>query len=145
MNTDKFDLNRFVDAQAGIYTSVINELRAGSKRSHWMWFIFPQIDGLAMSATSRHYAIKSMDDARVFLEHPILGPRLIECSQTLVGIEGRSASQIFGYPDDLKLKSSMTLFSLVDNADPVFDSVLEKYFDGERDDRTVEIVGRIET
>lgn len=146
MNTaDIFDLKRLVDAQEGIYERALAELRSGQKRSHWMWFIFPQIVGLAMSSTSRHYAIKSLDEARVYLEHPILGHRLIECSQTLVGLQGRSASQIFGYPDDLKLKSSMTLFSLVDNDDPVFGSVLDKYFDGARDERTVEIVGQIDT
>jgi uncharacterized protein (DUF1810 family) len=137
---DKFDLKRFVDAQNGVYERVLAELRAGQKTSHWMWFIFPQMDGLAMSATSRHYAIKSLDEARGYLEHPILGHRLIECSQTLLDLEDRSASQIFGYPDDLKLRSSMTLFSLVENPDPVFASVLDKYFGGKRDKRTLHIL-----
>jgi uncharacterized protein (DUF1810 family) len=109
-----------------------------------MWFIFPQIDGLAMSATSRHYAIKSLDEAQAYLAHPLLGSRLIECSRTLVALHDRFASQILGYPDDLKLKSSMTLFSLLDNADPVFEAVLDKYFDGERDKRTILITGHID-
>ena len=105
MNTaDIFDLKRLVDAQEGIYERALAELRSGQKRSHWMWFIFPQIVGLAMSATSRHYAIKSLDEARVYLEHPILGHRLIECSQTLVGLQGRSASQIFRLPRRPKTK-----------------------------------------
>ena len=139
--TDKFDLKRFLDAQDEVYEIAFAELRAGQKRTHWMWFIFPQIDGLAMSATSRHYAIKSLDEAQVYLAHPLLGSRLIECSRTLVALHDRSASQILGYPDDLKLKSSMTLFSLLDNADPVFEAVLDKYFDGERDKRTILITG----
>ena len=139
----EFDLIRFVDAQAGVYENVISELRSGQKRSHWMWFIFPQIDGLAMSPTSRHYSIKSLAEAHAYLEHPILGARLIECSEALLALPDRTASQIFGYPDDLKLNSSMTLFSFVKGTDSVFESVLTKYFTGERDNRTVQILDRL--
>jgi uncharacterized protein (DUF1810 family) len=140
--TDRFDLERFVDAQAGVYESVISELRSGQKRTHWMWFVFPQIDGLAMSAMSRRYAISSLAEAREYLEHPLLGPRLVECCETILAVSGRSASQIFGYPDDLKLRSSMTLFATAAGADSVFEQVLDKYFNGKRDERTVEILGR---
>ncbi len=106
-----------------------------------MWFIFPQIDGLAMSSTSRHYSIKSVSEARAFLEHPILGPRLIDCSEMLLATDGRSAADIFGYPDDLKLRSSMTLFSVVAGSGSIFVAVLDKYFNGDRDGRTMRLLG----
>jgi uncharacterized protein (DUF1810 family) len=140
----EIDLERFVTAQEGIYADTLAELRSGRKRTHWMWFIFPQIDGLAMSATSKRYAIRSLAEARAYLDHPILGPRIIECCETLLALEGRSAAEIFGYPDDLKLRSSMTLFSIADPALEVFHSVLDKYFIGMPDERTIQIVSRLE-
>jgi uncharacterized protein (DUF1810 family) len=107
-----------------------------------MWFVFPQIDGLATSSMSRLYALRSLAEARAYLEHPLLGPRLAECCETILAVSGRSASQIFGYPDDLKLTSSMTLFSMAAGAGSVFEQVLDKYFNGKRDERTVEILAR---
>ena len=138
---DSFDLNRFTRAQQSVYDGVLEELRSGRKRTHWMWYIFPQIDGLGYSATSKHYAIKSVEEARQYLNHPVLGPRLLECSETVLAIEGRSASEIFGYPDDLKLKSSMTLFARVADPGSVFARILDRYFHGERDVRTLQLLG----
>ena len=106
---DPFDLSRFVKAQDGVYERALKEIKRGEKQSHWMWFIFPQIDGLGSSSTARFYSVKSGPEAKAYLDHPLLGPRIIECSQVLLRIQGRSASDIFGYPDDLKLRSSMTL------------------------------------
>lgn len=137
---DPFDLNRFVQAQAPIYADVQAELAAGCKRSHWMWFIFPQIDGLGFSATTKRYSIKSSDQARAYLAHPVLGERLLECTRNLLAINGRSAQEIFGRPDDMKLQSSMTLFATISPAESVFSGVLDKYFKGERDPRTVELI-----
>ena len=108
---DPFDLGRFIGAQDSVYERVLAELRDGRKRTHWMWFVFPQIDGLGHTSTARHYAIKSLAEARAYLDHPVLGKRLRECAEVLLAVEGRSASAIFGYPDDLKLCSSMTLFA----------------------------------
>ncbi len=136
-----FDLNRFIVAQESIYGTVLSELKSGSKRTHWMWFIFPQIDGLGHSSTAKHYAIKSIEEAGAYLNHPVLGPRLTECSEALLAVEGKSVSQIFGYPDDMKLKSSMTLFASVAKVhDSVFVRVLDKYFHGQQDDRTLHIL-----
>jgi uncharacterized protein (DUF1810 family) len=140
-NQDPYDLKRFLSAQQPIYERVLTELRSGEKRSHWMWFIFPQIKGLGHSPTSQYYAIKSLEEARAYLSHPILGARLVECAEILLGIEGRSADEIFGFPDDLKLKSSMTLFACVTDFTSVFSSVLEKYFDGKRDKGTIKLLG----
>jgi uncharacterized protein (DUF1810 family) len=140
---DPFDLNRFLHAQEGIYDSVLAELRRGQKRTHWMWFIFPQIDGLAHSATAKHYAIKSIAEAQQYLNHPVLGTRLLECAETVLAVEGRSVAEIFGYPDDLKLKSSMTLFGQVADPGSVFTRVLDKYFQGERDARTLDILEKL--
>jgi uncharacterized protein (DUF1810 family) len=140
---DPFDLGRFISAQKGIYESALAELRGGQKRTHWMWFIFPQIDGLAYSTTSKHYAVKSIEEARQYLNHPVLGARLLECAETLLAVEGRSVSEIFGYPDDLKLKSSMTLFSYVADPRSVFVRVLEKYFRGEQDVRTLDLLEKL--
>jgi len=138
---DPFDLNRFITAQERIYDSVLAELRSGQKSSHWMWFVFPQIVGLGRSPTAQHYAIKSIDEARAYLNDSVLGARLLECAEILEGIEGRSASAIFGYPDDLKLRSSMTLFaSIAEDPHSVFVRVLEKYFEGEPDVRTLELL-----
>jgi uncharacterized protein (DUF1810 family) len=141
---DPFDLSRFTKAQEGIYDSVLAELRSGRKRTHWIWFIFPQFAGLGHSPTSMHYAIKSIEEARQYLNHPVLGARLLECAKAVLAVEGRSASEIFGYPDDLKLKSSMTLFATVaENPHSVFIRVLEKYFQGEKDERTLQLLERL--
>ena len=140
--TDKFDLERFVKAQEATFDSALAELKAGLKETHWMWFIFPQVSGLGSSEIARRFAIKSIEEAREYLEHPVLGPRLKRCAQALLGIEGKSATDIFSSPDDLKLRSSMTLFSFLAGKDSVFQSVLDKYFDGEPDRRTIDILHR---
>jgi uncharacterized protein (DUF1810 family) len=137
---DPFDLDRFVSAQDPVYSTALAELQAGRKTTHWMWFVFPQIEGLGYSSTSRFYSIKSMEEVRRYLEHPVLGARLAECVEAVLAVEGRSASEIFGYPDDLKLKSSMTLFANVAGPGSVFVRVLEKYFGGERDPRTLHLL-----
>ena len=137
---DSFALSRFISAQERVYDRVLTELRSGQKRSHWMWFIFPQIDGLGHSPTTKLYSIKSMEEARQYLNHSILGTRLLECAEAALATEGRSVSEIFGYPDDLKLKSCMTLFAAVADPGSVFDRVLDKYFHGQRDDRTLQLI-----
>ncbi len=138
---DPFDLARFVTAQEGVYDAALAELRSGRKRTHWMWFVFPQIDGLGHSPISKHYAIKSLAEARAYLDHPVLGPRLRECAEALLAVDGRSASEIFGYPDDLKLKSSMTLFARVAEPGSAFDRVLAQFFGGEEDTGTLRLLG----
>ena len=125
---DPFRLGRFVDAQQPVYATVVDELRGGRKRSHWMWFIFPQLAGLGRSATARRYAIASPEEAIAYLAHPVLGPRLRACSALVAGIEGRSISEIFGYPDDLKFRSSMTLFAEAAPDEPIFAACLQKFF-----------------
>lgn len=140
---DPFDLQRFVSAQREDYYTALTELRSGRKESHWMWYIFPQIDGLGYSPTSKLYAIKSLSEARAYLQHPLLGQRLIECAEIVVQLTGRSASAIFGAPDDMKLRSSMTLFAAVPGADPVFARVLEKYFAGQPDQRTLDLLAKL--
>jgi uncharacterized protein (DUF1810 family) len=137
---DPFNLQRFVSAQERDYQAARKELQHGRKQTHWMWYIFPQIDGLGSSPISKHYAIKSEAEARQYLEHPILGARLLECITIILGIEGRSAREIFGSPDDLKLKSSMTLFAFVKSQEPLFARVLDKYFQGKRDQRTIDLL-----
>jgi uncharacterized protein (DUF1810 family) len=137
---DTFGLSRFMKAQDGVYDRVLAELKSGLKRSHWMWYIFPQIDGLGYSATSKYYAIKSMEEAKAYLNHPALGLRLLECAEAVLAVEGRLVSDILGYPDDLKLKSSMTLFASIAGPDSVFVRVLDKYFQGERDGRTLQLL-----
>lgn len=137
---DPFDLNRFIEAQQGTYEVALAEIQAGHKRTHWMWYIFPQVAGLAFSSMSQKYAIKSVAEANAYLRHPILGPRLIACAQAALAIEGRSANQIFGSPDDLKLKSSATLFAAVSSAGSVFEELLEKHYGGARDERTLKIM-----
>ena len=132
-----FDLSRFTTAQAGVYQQALAELRAGDKRSHWMWFVFPQIAGLGASATAQRYAIASIDEARAYLADPVLGPRLIECASALLAVEGRSAEQILGFPDDLKLRSSMTLFARAAPEIEVFQQVLDHYYDGKPDPQTL--------
>jgi len=130
---DPFRLQRFVDAQAPVYDRVLEELRRGEKRSHWMWFIFPQLRGLGRSAIAEEFAIASREEAEAYFRHPVLGPRLVECTRLVNAIEGRSVAQIFGYPDDLKFRSSMTLFAPYH---PEFRAALDKYFAGESDPLT---------
>ena len=138
---DPFDLERFTSAQEAVYERALAELRSGRKRTHWMWFIFPQIAGLGYSATSQHYAIKGIGEARQYLAHPVLGPRLLECTQALLNNAGRSVAEILGYPDDLKLKSSMTLFERAADGDSVFARALEEFYHGQRDTNTLRILG----
>lgn len=133
-----FDLERFVKAQNPVYPQVCQELRAGRKRSHWMWFIFPQINGLGTSATARKFAISSRGEAEDYLEHPVLGPRLAECTRLVCSIEGRSIQEIFGHPDDLKFRSSMTLFAEVAPNGHAFREALEKFFGGVPDPATLD-------
>jgi len=139
--TDQFDLDRFVEAQdeGGTFDRALEEIRAGRKTTHWMWFVFPQIKGLGQSRTARHFAIDSIEEARAYLKHPVLGPRLIEVATTLTGHAGAGAERILGGIDAMKLKSSMTLFALADPGEPVFGRVLELFYDGRRDERTVEL------
>ena len=136
METD-FDLERFVQAQAPVYATVLKELRAGHKRTHWMWFIFPQLDGLGSSETARRYAIRSGDEAAAYLAHPVLGARLRECAGIVAKRDGLTAEEIFGHPDDLKFRSSMTLFADVAPDEAVFQDCIDKYFDGEPDNATL--------
>jgi uncharacterized protein (DUF1810 family) len=140
MNSDPYDLQRFVTAQELDYRQALAEIKAGRKKSHWMWFVFPQFDGLGSSPTSRHYSIKSVDEAKAYLSHPILGPRLLECVRALLDLHGRTARQIFDVPDDLKLRSCVTLFSIASPPDNVFERILEKYFAGERDVKTLQLI-----
>ena len=137
MSDDPFDLQRFVDAQAPVYERVRAELKNGRKHSHWMWFIFPQIAGLGHSAMAQRYAISSLDEAKVYLAHPVLGPRLRECTRLVVQTDGRSAYEILGSPDDMKFHSCMTLFARAAPQEDVFMDGLEKYFDGAEDQATV--------
>jgi uncharacterized protein (DUF1810 family) len=139
--SDPHDLRRFVDAQSHNYVDALAELRSGQKRSHWMWYVFPQFEGLGRSPMAQRYAIKSVAEAEAYLRHPLLGARLMECAEALLGLEGRSAHQIFGSPDDAKLRSSATLFSRVAPAGSVFHRILDRYFAGEADHRTVELLG----
>ncbi len=138
---DPFDLARFVSAQQHSYAQALAEIRAARKRSHWMWFVFPQIAGLGSSPMAQRYAIGSLAEARAYLQHPVLGPRLVECSESACAIDGRSAHEIFGSPDDVKLRSSATLFDAVSSPESVFDRLLEKFFDGQRDAKTLAIIG----
>jgi uncharacterized protein (DUF1810 family) len=138
---DPYDLRRFVDAQADAFERALAELQRGQKRTHWMWYIFPQFDGLGFSSTSKRYSIKSIAEAKAYLCHPVLGPRLMECAEAVVRIEGRSAFEIFGSPDDVKLRSCATLFACVSPVGSVFDRLLGKYFHGERDGKTLRLAG----
>jgi uncharacterized protein (DUF1810 family) len=135
------DLERFVRAQERTGGTALAEIRNGRKRSHWMWYVFPQIAGLGFSEASRRYAIRSAAEARAYLAHPLLGPRLIECFEAALGVEGRTAHEIFGSPDDLKFRSCATLFAGVAPPGSVFQQALDKYFDGEGDPRTLELLG----
>jgi uncharacterized protein (DUF1810 family) len=138
---DPYDLTRFVQAQEREYGQAISEIRSGRKRSHWMWYIFPQFDGLGVSSTSIRYAIKSVAEAEAYLAHPVLGPRLLESAQAALDIEGRSAFEVFGTPDDMKLQSCATLFASVSPAGSVFQQLLDRYFGGEADDKTIRLLG----
>ena len=138
---DSYDLDRFVRAQEADYQGIVAEIRSGRKRSHWMWFIFPQIEGLGSSPMSKHYSIRSLAEARAYLGHPVLGPRLRECAGAVLSIEGRSAAEIFGPPDDLKLRSCATLFACVSPPDSVFQRLLGKYFGGTPDGTTLRLLG----
>jgi uncharacterized protein (DUF1810 family) len=140
--TEANNLNRFIEAQAKNYTDALAEIKNGKKRSHWMWYVFPQIQGLGFSETARYYAIKDIDEANDYINHPILGSRLIEISKALLSLDNHNANAILGSPDDMKLKSSMTLFAALPNANPVFESVLQKFFNGEKDDKTVKIIAK---
>jgi uncharacterized protein (DUF1810 family) len=139
--TDEFDLDRFVRAQEPVMAQVRQELSAGRKQSHWMWFVFPQLAGLGHSAMARKYAIASLAEARVYLEHPLLGSRLVELTELVNQVKGRSIREIFGSPDDLKFHSSMTLFALARPDAPAFREALEKYFHGAQDKGTTEKLG----
>ena len=137
---DVHDLGRFVTAQRGSYEQALAEIASGRKRSHWMWHIFPQFAGLGVSVTSRKYAIGSLAEAEAYLRHEVLGPRLVACAEALLAVEGRSAREIFGSPDDLKLRSSATLFAQVSRAGSVFHRLLDRYFGGEADEATLRLV-----
>ncbi|MCH8846947.1 MAG: DUF1810 domain-containing protein [Proteobacteria bacterium] len=138
---DIYQLQRFLDAQEAVYPDVVRELRGGRKESHWMWYIFPQVKGLGKSHISQKYALGSLDEATAYVQHPILGNRLHECTEIVVSTEESTVEQIFGYPDYLKFHSSMTLFSQVKNHHPLFDSALKKYFDNKKDQFTLETLG----
>jgi len=138
---DPYNLDRFVQAQEDDYEQALREIRNGRKQSHWMWYIFPQYAGLGFSATSQRYAIKSRTEAEAYLRHPVLGPRLEECTAATLAVQGRSAFEIFGSPDEMKLKSCATLFGCVSPSGSVFQQLLDRYFQGERDAATLRLLG----
>ncbi|WP_083740026.1 DUF1810 domain-containing protein [Mycobacterium sp. MS1601] len=135
--SDPFQLQRFIDAQDPVYATVLAELRAGRKRTHWMWFVFPQLRTLGHSPTARHFGISDVAEARAYLAHPVLGPRLRECCRLAAAIEGRTAEQVFGFPDNLKLRSSATLFALCGDDAGDFNAVLDRFYDGQPDPETL--------
>lgn len=137
-----YDLSRFLEAQNNSYDTALREIRAGRKRSHWMWYIFPQIRGLGYSAMAQHYAIRDLGEAREYLQHPLLGPRLIEISEALLSLDEPDPRRVMGSPDDLKLRSCMTLFQCAAPDQPVFGKVLDKFYGGRPDERTLEILNR---
>jgi len=141
--SDPHDLQRFVDAQEPSYAEALREIRAGRKRSHWMWYVFPQIAGLGNSQVSARYAIRSKNEARAYLAHAILGPRLIECAEAVLALNNRSARDIFGSPDDLKLRSCATLFAQVTPPESVFERLLDKYYSSEPDPKTLSLLESI--
>lgn len=138
---DPYDLGRFLRAQEADFARALSEIKSGRKQTHWMWYIFPQFAGLGFSSTSQHYSIKSIEEAKAYLDHPVLGPRLLECAEAALAVQGRSAPEIFGSPDDMKLRSCATLFASVSPRGSVFERLLEKYYGGERDDKTLRLVG----
>ena len=137
---DPYGLGRFLDAQTGTYETALAEIRAGRKQTHWMWFVFPQIAGLGSSPTSHFYAIKSAGEARAYLAHPVLGDRLRKCADAVLRLNARTASEVFGSPDDIKLRSSATLFAAVSDPGSVFEHLLARYFRGEPDKKTLELL-----
>jgi uncharacterized protein (DUF1810 family) len=137
---DPYDLKRFVQAQNTDYDRALLEIERGKKSSHWMWYIFPQFEGLGVSITSRRYSIKSTGEAAAYLAHPVLGPRLRECAKAVLNVEGRSAHEIFGYPDDMKLRSCATLFACMSPEGSVFHRLLDKYFEGKQDRKTLGMI-----
>ena len=140
MDADPYRLDRFVEAQDGVHARALDELRAGRKTSHWMWFVLPQVAGLGSSAMAQRYAIGSLEEARAYLDHPVLGPRLVECAEAVLTHSDLTAREILGSPDDVKLRSSMTLFVLAAGAETVFQRVLDAFFAGEKDPRTVDLL-----
>lgn len=140
MNDDAVDLTRFLYAQVDSYATALAELKKGQKQSHWMWCIFPQFDGLGHSETAKYYAIKNRAEAQHYLNHPVLGQRLIECTKAVLAVEGKSISAILGFPDDLKLHSSMTLFAQFADTDSIFTRVIDKYFAGIADSKTLQLL-----
>jgi uncharacterized protein (DUF1810 family) len=138
--TDPYNLKRFLDAQDEVFGQVCTELREGRKRTHWMWFIFPQLKGLGHSTTAEFYALSSLEEAEAYLSHPVLGARLRQCAELVNQIEGRTVDQIFGSPDNLKFRSCMTLFAQLESNNQVFKDALEKHFGGEADTRTLELL-----
>ena len=141
-SSDPHNLQRFVDAQEHIYPQALGELQSGLKRTHWMWFTFPQLAGLGSSERAQFYAIRSLEEARAYLAHPVLGSRLLECAQAVLAVEGRTANDIFGSPDDMKLSSCATLFASVSPPGSLFDRILEKYYASRRDDRTLGLLAQ---
>ena len=139
-STDPYDLDRFVQAQESCYERALGEIRSGRKRSHWMWYIFPQYAGLGSSAISQRYAIRARGEAEAYLRHPVLGVRLIECAEAVLSVEDQTAAEMFGAPDDLKLRSSATLFAEVSPPHSVFARLLDRHFAGRRDDRTLQLL-----
>lgn len=141
--TDNIELIKFLDAQNQVYLKALSEIKKGKKTTHWMWYIFPQIKGLGSSETAQYYAIKDLNEATAYLKHPILGKHLIEIAQELYNLKGKTVTQILGTPDDMKLRSCMTLFANVKNANPLFNNVLEKYFNGVPDELTLHLLNSV--
>jgi uncharacterized protein (DUF1810 family) len=141
--TTNNELIKFLDAQNQVYLKALSELKNGKKDTHWMWYIFPQLNGLGSSETAQFYGIENRNEAKVYLQHPVLGQHLIEISSVVLQLEGKTAAEIFGTPDDMKLRSCMTLFANVENANPVFQKVLQKYFNGLSDELTLQLLNRI--
>jgi uncharacterized protein (DUF1810 family) len=137
------NLERFVDAQKNCYSTALGEISAGRKSSHWIWYIFPQLKGLGRSQNADKYGLIAIDEANAYLQHPILGPRLIEISRALLELKTSDPSLVMGYPDDIKLKSSLTLFAALAGADPIFEKVLQKYYHGSKDARTLQLLERL--
>lgn len=141
---NKYNLSRFLEAQNHSYLKALSEIKDGQKQSHWMWYIFPQLIGLGKSDTAKYYAIGGLEEAQAYASHPVLGKHLVEISEALLAINGKSALEMFGSPDDLKLRSSMTLFASLENTDTIFNKVLEKYFGGEKDRMTLQLIDKKE-
>ena len=137
---DQYNLNRFIEAQMATYEGVMLELARGRKESHWIWYIFPQIDGLGRSDTAKLYSIKSLEEGKAYLEHPVLGPRLIKACEILLSLKDASMDEVMGFPDNLKLQSSMTLFEVLSDSNSIFTKMIEFYFDDERDETSLGII-----